>query len=161
MPTAKPAEMVDVIVEVEIKAPPEKVWKELTEGIGAWWPAEFYGGGEAGKRSYHMELNPGGRMYESWDGGGGLLWGHVVLVDPGKKLQVLGSSFPEWGGPSQWFGTWDISANADGSTLRFSESTIGKVGSGYADEKEKGWIYLFGGVLKAHVEGKPIPEWVD
>lgn len=35
------------------------------------WPEEFYAGGEPEKRRYHLETKPGGRMYESWEGGGG------------------------------------------------------------------------------------------
>lgn len=161
MSEATPAQIAEVIVEVEIEASPEKVWHELTEGIGAWWPAEFYAGGEEGKRSYHLEATPGGRMYEAWDGGGGLLWGQVATIDPGKLLQVIGYTFPVWGGPSTWFGSWQLSEGESGCQLRFTESTVGRVSDSNLNEKEKGWSYLFGGVLKAHVEGKPIPAWVD
>lgn len=161
MSKIKSAQIAEVIVEVEIEASPDKVWRELTEGIGAWWPTEFYAGGEAGKRNYHLEARPGGRMYESWNGGGGLMWGQVVTVDPGKKLQIIGSSFPEWGGPGISYGTWVLAESEQGCSLRYSESTVGRIGEGHGAEKEKGWNYLLGGALKAHVEGKPCPEWVD
>ncbi len=35
---------VDVQHELQIKAPPARVWKALTEEIQAWWPAKFYVG---------------------------------------------------------------------------------------------------------------------
>lgn len=149
----------DTRLEIRIEGAPAKVWKSLTAEIGAWWPAEFYVGGEPGKRSYHLDATPGGRMYESWEHGGGLLWGNVVTVDPEKLLQVTGSTFPEWGGPSQWFGSWTLEADGSATILTFSESTIGKLSDAAAAGTTKAWHFLFGEVLKSHVEGRPIPAW--
>ncbi len=159
MSEARAAEFAEVLIEVRIDATPEKVWQELTGGIGAWWPSEFYAGGVEGKRSYHLEVTPGGRMYEAWEGGGGVLWGRVATVDPGKTLQIIGHTFPEWGGPSTWFGSWQLSSDAESCVLRFTESTLGRVSNRNLEEKEKGWQFLFGSALKAHVEGKPCPPW--
>ncbi len=148
-----------VLVETHIEAAPAVVWQALTEGIGAWWPAEFYIGGEEGGRSYHLEAHPGGRMYEEWDDGGGLLWGRVVTVIPESKLQVTSVSFPEWGGPSMSFGTWTLEEADGGCALRFTEHVLGTTPQGYLAEKHKGWSFLFAGVLKAHLEGTPLPKW--
>jgi uncharacterized protein YndB with AHSA1/START domain len=151
----------EVQVETTIAVAPDAVWKALTDDIGLWWPSEFYSGGQEGARSYHLEAKPGGRMYEEWEGGGGLQWGQVWTVDPGKKLQITGLSFPEWGGPAVFFGTWTLTAEGDGCKLHFSESTLGKTSAGYRAEKEKGWSFLFDGVLKAHLEGTEAPKWED
>lgn len=149
----------EIHMEVRIAGSPEAVWKALTEEIGAWWPEAFYAGGEAGRRSCTLDATPGGRMLESWEGGGGLLWGTVCTVDPGRRLQVLGTTFPDWGGPSHWFGTWELEADGAATLLRFSESTLGVGAEKQAAEKDKGWRFLFEGALKAHVEGTPAPEW--
>ena len=85
------AEIAQITMETDISASPEQVWKALTEDIGKWWPADFYAGGEEGKRTYVLEQRPGGRMYEQWDNGGGVLWGTVVGVEPNVSLQVLGT----------------------------------------------------------------------
>ena len=100
-------------------------------------------------------------MYESWDGGGGVLWGTVVTVAPTKQLQVMGTTFPNWGGPSHWFGTWDLESSGAGTLLKFTESTVGRVSDSQAAQKEKGWQFLFGDALKAYTEGKPRPEWKE
>ena len=161
MSTPSSAAIVEMHVEVRITGAIPAVWKALTNDIGAWWPEEFYAGGEPEKRRYYLETKPGGRMYEAWDGGGGVLWGTVVAVEPERRLQVMGTTFPNWGGPSFWFGTWELEADGTVTMLRFSESTVGRVSDSLAEQKEKGWRFLFGEALKAHVEGKPVPTWQD
>jgi len=155
----KTAAVLETHMEIRITGSPEKVWKALTDDIGAWWPEEFYAGGKPDERSFQLEAEPGGRMYESWDGGGGVLWGTVVALDPGRQLQVLGTTFPNWGGPSIWFGTWTLKADKAETVLTFAESTIGLVSESAAAEKTQGWSFLFGGALKSFVEGRPAPAW--
>ena len=153
------ASIVETHMEVRIAASTLQVWSALTEDIGAWWPDSFYAGGESGKRQYHLEAEPGGRMYEGWDGGGGVLWGTVVTVEPGRQLQITGTTFPNWGGPAVWFGTWTLEADGDGTVLTFSESTIGRITAHSTEQKEKGWRFLLGAALKSCAEGQPAPEW--
>jgi uncharacterized protein YndB with AHSA1/START domain len=103
---------------------------------------------------------PGGRMMETWDTGGGVLWGTVVAVKPNEQLQVVGSILPNWGGPSQWFGTWELTAIGDQTLLRYSEHTIGRASEASNLEKEKGWQFVWA-ALKAYIEGAPAPTWLD
>lgn len=159
--TTEAASVFESHLEIRIEGTPTAVWKALTDDIGAWWPDAFFAGGHGSERTYHLEAEVGGRMYESWADGGGLLWGTIVTVEPEKKLQGVGHTFPEWGGPSTMLVTWILEADGDGTLLRFSESTIGRIPEGYGADKEKGWGFLFEGALKAHVEGKPAPTWED
>lgn len=158
--TVQESSIADLKMEVEIDAPRNAVWVLLTEKIGDWWPAEFYAGGEPGSRSFSLEPTPGGRMMETWEGGGGVLWGNVVGIEPNALLQVLGSTFPAWGGPNQWYGTWELSSLGDKTVLRFSEFVVGRVSDAGVEEKDKGWRFLWA-VLKAEAEGSPMPEWSD
>ena len=159
MSETSPAQIAELHLEIRIDASPEKAWRALTEEIHAWWPQDFYGGGEPGNRSFHLEAWPGGRMYESWKGQDGLLWGTIASIEEGKKLQITGTTFPEWGGPTLWFGTWKLEEDGDGCLLHFSESTLGKLEASNLQEKESGWKFLFAGALKAFVEGRPAPAW--
>ncbi len=149
----------EVSMETHIKASPATVWQALTDDAGKWWPAEFFIGGEEGKRSYHIEAVPGGRVYEEWEGGGGLLWGQVCHSVPEQLLQTVGYMFPEWGGPSISFMTWRLTASDNGCTLHFSEGAIGKMPDQWTAEKEKGWKFLLDGVMKAYIEGTEPPKW--
>ena len=148
-------------METHIAASPATVWRALTDNIGDWWPAEFFIGGEAGKRRYVLEATPGGRVYEEWDDGGGMLWGQVWTVMPEKLLQVSGHTFPDWGGPLVSFLSYRLEATDGGCTLRFSERILGHSTDANNADRKKGWTYLYAEVLKAHVEGRPIPQWQD
>ncbi len=146
-----PAQIATMTMEIDIDAPPRRVWQSLTDNIGEWWPADFYTGGEAGSRGFSLEAKPGGRMYEEWSSGGGVLWGTVVAADPEKSLQVIGHVFPDWGGPSEWYGSWTLTQSGSGTALRFSESAVGKVTADGAAKKDEGWRLLWS-ALKAHAE---------
>ena len=76
-------------------------------------------------------------MYEAWDGGGGILWATVVAVDPGKLLQVTGTTFPNWGGPSIWLGSWELAADETETILKFSESSVGRTSDARAAGSER------------------------
>lgn len=154
----KTAQMAEILMEIAIEAPPERVWQTLTEDIGSWWPAEFFSGGEAGRRDFRLDAKPGGHMGETWHSGGGVLWATVIGVDPGRRLQVTGTAFPAWGGPSQWLGTWELEAQGGGTRLRFIENSIGRVGDHYVADKHKGWAFLWE-TLKAEIEGGKKPAW--
>lgn len=152
------AQMASLTVSVDIQASADDVWTALTSDIGKWWPADFYAGGEDGHRTFILEQQPGGRMYEQWPDGG-VLWGHVVTLNPGRQLQVLGCVFPSFGGPNEWYGTWDLEETSPGTTrLTFSEDSIGKVSQSSVGEKETGWRFL-SDCLKAFIEGQPQPVW--
>ena len=145
-------------VETQIEASPAAVWRALTDRIGDWWPdASFAAGGE-GERTFRLEAHPGGRMYEDWSDGSGLLWGTVVTLVPERMLQVAGYTFPEWGGPSTWFGTWKLEGDAETCTLRFTHDQVGATAEGWQEKYEGGWVFLWT-ALKAHLEGKPPPKW--
>ncbi|MEM8995522.1 MAG: SRPBCC domain-containing protein [Acidobacteriota bacterium] len=158
---AAPALIAGVTVETVINGPREAVWRSLTEHIQAWWPENFYVGGESGKRRFVLEDQIGGRMYEEWGDGGGLLWGTVCTLRPGELLQIVGHTFPDWGGPSQWYGTLTLEPADGGVRVRFSESAVGQVDPKRLRGNQKGWDFLFCRALKAHVEGAPAPAWVD
>ena len=151
-------------MEIEIDAGPSEVWAALTDYIGQWWPAEFYAGGESGSRTFSLETMPGGRMMESWGDGGGVLWGTVIAIEPNVQLQVLGATFPGWGGPVQWFGTWELvpsgEKTGEKTILKFSEQAIGRVSETGTREKDRGWQFLWA-TLKSHVEGSAPPVWAD
>jgi uncharacterized protein YndB with AHSA1/START domain len=154
------AEIAEIVMQVDIESEPAQVWQALTTDIEKWWPEEFFSGGETGKRSFYLDAQPGGRMGETWDRGGGAIWANVVCVEPNKRLQVTGTSFPNWGGPSQWLGTWELTAEGKKTRLKFTENSIGRVSDAYVADKNKGWQFLWQ-ALAAHLEGKEMPRWQD
>ena len=143
----------EITLQIDIDAGAADVWDALVSRIDAWWPQDFYTGGDAGKRGFTLEAEPGGRMFEHWGDGGGVLWGTVVTVDPQKSLQVAGHLFPNFGGPSLWYGTWSLEANGPKTRLTFSESSVGRVSDEGLKQKDEGWKFLCD-ALRQHVESR-------
>ncbi len=149
------------VLEVKIKDSVAAVWKAITTDLGAWWPDGAYAGGVEGERSFSLDARPGGQMIESWGDGGGILWGQVASVSPLKQLQVCGHTFPNWGGPIVWYGTWNLEADQSGTVLRFTESVIGPLPDASKEDREKGWHFIYDLALRAHLEGGPAPTWSE
>ena len=156
--TTTPSSILTLCMEISIAASPEQVWKALTDDIGAWWPDASFTGGESGKRTFILEAKPGGRMFESWEDGG-LLWGNVVTIQPVGLLQVAGHTFSQWGGPSASYWTWTLEGDEAGTVLTFEDQVVGMITETTAKERTSGWTFLFDGVLRAHLEGRPAPVW--
>jgi uncharacterized protein YndB with AHSA1/START domain len=151
---AQEAAVVDqILLEVEIAAPPEKVWKALVEETGRWWPEDYFAGSQPAE--FRLQPRLGGWMYEDQGGGDGTIWGVVIGLRTGERIEVAGDCAPEWGGPNRGLMRWDL-AGADGNAgvtvLRFRHALHGHVPAGVRDSLDQGWRQLFGECLKKHAE---------
>jgi uncharacterized protein YndB with AHSA1/START domain len=146
----QPLGLAEVVAELEIAAPPQKVWSALVGDVSSWWHSAYFTG--AGARGFHIEPKLGGRMHEDWGGGQGLVWGTVIGLRTNEMLQVVGDSSPEWGGPSRSFFTWKLSPTQQGTNVRFSQSIFGRVDDAVVGSLDAGWRFLFGECLKRYVE---------
>jgi uncharacterized protein YndB with AHSA1/START domain len=54
--------------------------------IGAWWPVQPFSAGKDRVRDVTIEPLPGGRVYETWDDGTTVTWGHVLAWSPPARL---------------------------------------------------------------------------
>lgn len=157
--TLEQAHIADLHLEIRIAAEPQSVWQALTSDIGKWWPSEFFcGGGGETERRFLLEAHPGGRMWEDWGSGDGLLWATVVNVVAGKSLDLAGIQGPAWGGPSTWFSSYALEADGDGTKLRFTQSGFGRISETAMASMETGWQFLLSS-MGAYLEGKAAPEW--
>ena len=151
-----------VDVQVRISAPVDAAWAALTTGIDAWWPTEFYCGGRGDDRKVdpvmHLEAHPGGRMWEDWGDGNGLVWGTVVQCRQGRQLDFAGDLGPAFGGPSRMFGTFQVSDDGDATTVQFTSGGFGRISDNYSAELTKGWQFLLD-CMKASIEGTDAPQW--
>jgi hypothetical protein len=141
--------LVEVELRVEIAAARARVWAGLTAEAGRWRPKEFFVG-EA--RDFVCEARVGGRVYEDWGGGQGLLWETVVTCQQEALLQTAGDLFPEFGGPGRVFNTFRLEAKGPGTVLTFSSTVLGRVTPKLRGELEAGWKRLYAEGLKAYAE---------
>jgi len=141
--------VLDVTVEVEIEASPEVVWRALTEEIGEWWPRDFCVGD---LERFVLEPKLGGRMYEDWGGGAGLIWAVVTGLRQGELLQLSGELSKDFGGPARNITTIKLRAEGDGTHVTLGDSVYGSVSAKTGTDLDAGWRHLFAGCLKPFVE---------
>lgn len=145
-----------VELEIPIDAPRAEVWRALIEDIELWWRKDFFVGEP---RAFVLEARPGGRLFEDWGDGRGMLWYSVVVADAPGRLQMVGHLLPGHCGDS--FGTTMLRLSLDEvrgrdgaarTVLRLSDSVFGALAPDIAQSLGSGWQALFGDGLKAHVE---------
>jgi uncharacterized protein YndB with AHSA1/START domain len=138
------------VLEVRIAARPERVWRALVEEASSWWHRDFYTG--ANPRGFHFEPVLGGRMWEDWGDGQGLVWGTVIGVRHNEFLQVSGLIDASFGGPAGSISTWRLAADAAGTTLRFEGTTWGAAGDATQRSLDVGWKFLIERCFKGWIE---------
>ena len=139
-----------VLHEVRIDASTEKVWEALTTNIDVWWHRDFLTRKENCK--FVLDARPGGRLYEDWGNGEGLLWYHVVGVKKNEELRISGELFPDFGGPARMQGTWTLRADGKSTLLRLDERVFGQISDTAAASLTSGWKFLCDECLKPYVE---------
>lgn len=146
--------MKQIVVEVPIEAPKEKLWKIMIDEISQWWPKDFLGVPDSG--GIRLEAWPGGRLYELAENGAGLLWATVVMVMPGEAIEFSGTITPTFGGISQNSHRLEVRADGEGKSIfRLQHAVLGNFEEEGQANVEAGWQYLFGEGLKKYVEAAP------
>ena len=139
-------------LSIEIEASSQSVWHAIASNTNAWWLPDFHMVGADSVVEFRAEA--GGQLIEKIEGGGSLLWYTVHMVDPGRTVQMVGQSFPGWGGPGTSMLKLSLEANDDDSvtTLQVSDSVFGKCSDEHIDSLIEGWTVLFRDGLKKYVE---------
>ena len=150
-----PFGVIELTLEIEINADPERVWQAMTADIAKWWPRAF----NAGQTPVDFVLEPvlGGHMLERWENGGAI-WATVTGVEENAMLQLSGELSPEFCGPARTLTRITLEADANGTRLRLNDTVYGRTSDDGAGSLEGGWQELFGGCLKPWVEEGRQPD---
>ena len=139
-----------VEVEIEIAATPERVWKALVEDTTFWWPKEFYTSPRV--KAFHIEPRLGGRVYEDWGDGAGVVWFQVFALNPLHSLDLQGCMAVPYG-PAHTLLHLELETRGATTVLKVSDATIGlQHDCGAGGSKADGWRQVFEGGLKKYVE---------
>jgi uncharacterized protein YndB with AHSA1/START domain len=138
-----------VELDVSIAAPKAKVWKALVEETGKWWLRDFYTSSSA--KTFVIEPELLGRVYEDWGEGKGQIWYRVMGIDPPNMLQATGHLSAAFGGPGTTILTLTLDESGGVTTLHVSDAVFGRMSKDKPEQTRQGWEALFG-ALKAHVE---------
>ena len=147
-PTNQLAGSMEVRIELMINAPQQRVWDALVNDAGKWWPASFH----TSERTKRFVLEPrlGGRMFEDFGNGEGLIWFNVNGIESPNYLSLVGYMGPPFGGPAASILRLGLSAaGANETKLEIIDSLFGQV---EGCETESGWRAIFDEHFRAHVE---------
>lgn len=151
-PAIGTASMIQVEIEVTIKAPRQRVWLALLHESPAWWRKDFFTSPKT--TAFIIEPKVGGRAYEDYGDGNGAIWFTVNLLDAPNRLQwtgQMGGSFP---GPAISIVEINLIPSADGTAtiLKLRDQLIGKVNEKSVEDMTMGWKMLMDEGLRGYVE---------
>jgi uncharacterized protein YndB with AHSA1/START domain len=134
-------------LELTIAAPVARVWQALISEASEWWPKEFH----TSERAQRFVIEPvlGGRVYEDFGGGDGLLWYSVIGVEAERELILAGHLLPPFGGPAVTALRLGLSTKGTGTLLRVQDHRFGVLGG---QSPVDGWRLVFDAGLRRHVE---------
>lgn len=140
---------VQIQQEIELSAPPERVFDALVGDITPWWGRPHVRDPER-VVSIEIEPFPGGRFLESWGENEGAVWAHVTQLDRNRRLTLRGPM--AMGGAVTAVMEFRLEPHDHGTRLRFTHFVVGQIDEETAQGYEAGWQRLLGRQLKAWVE---------
>jgi uncharacterized protein YndB with AHSA1/START domain len=83
---------------VRVERPVAEAFQVFTSGFGRWWPLAKYSISQEKAVACWIEPAVGGAVYEVNDRGERILWGHVLVWEPPKRLVLF---WHPYGGPER------------------------------------------------------------
>lgn len=136
-------------LSITIEAARARVWRGLTDQLGAWWLPDFHMLGTDSLVT--LEPRAGGRLYEQ-NGANELLWYTVLSIAQGESMDLVGYCSADYGGPATTMLSMRLVEEAGGTRLTIRDSLFGHVTERTAESLRSGWNQLFTDGLKAFVE---------
>lgn len=146
----KPAQSYTVGFEVPVRAHRDRVWQGLTVEIGAWWPKHFFT--HPNPAGFVLEPFLGGRVFEDWGDGAGVLWGTVVVWVPGQRMTWACEMYPDWSGPGRSFVTFNLEDRGQETLVKVEDAGICINAVQAGTSLNSGWHELIGVHLKNYLE---------
>jgi hypothetical protein len=134
-------------LDVLISATPHRVWQALIEETQCWWPSDF----ATSERTKRFVIEPtlGGRVYEDYGSGEGLLWYTVIGLEVGTELILAGHLLPPFGGPATTALRLSLFARGSSTLLKIRDDRFGVLG---CDSPIEGWRFVFESGLRHFLE---------
>lgn len=139
-----------VRVETTIQAECHRVWHCLVNETTEWWKADFYTNPKT--RDFRIEARIGGRAYEDFGNGEGLVWSEVIGVDSPKALHMKGLLSPDFGGPAISYTAIELKSDGKGTLFSLTDTYFGVITEDTLAQIESGWRMIYTEAFKHYVE---------
>ena len=88
---------------------------------------------------FKLEPWPGGRWFRDLGNDAGHLWGHVQVIKPPMLLELAGPMMISY--PALNHIQYRLTAEGDGTRLKFTHRAFGWMPRGFIDGVDQGWAY--------------------
>ena len=137
-------------ISVSINSDIFHAWEYYFNQINGWWPEEFHTSPKT--KRFRIDTFIGGKVYEDFGEGCGLVWGEVIGVDYPHSLQVKGYLTRDFGGPGMTFEKFSFQPENSGSIVTYNLDCIGDLPEKIVTSLKKGWQEILGKHFKAYCE---------
>lgn len=143
----QPLRVVRIEAELPLKTTQDKAFRALTTHLNDWWPLR-----SRQNATVITEPGVGGRMYEDWGDGAGVLYGRWLLYDPPHQSVLVGTTWM-YENVFNTRNTDTIELSENGVIYKKSYVLWGMISEEVEARIRKGTGYLLD-VLKDHLEGE-------
>ncbi|MFO0922835.1 MAG: SRPBCC domain-containing protein [Pirellulales bacterium] len=134
-------------LELFIATNRERVWEAIARESHLWWPRDFVTSNRT--QRFVIEAKLGGRVFEDFGDGDGLVWYTVIGIDSGRELTLAGHLLPPFGGPATTSLILTLEDHPKATLLRIRDHRFGAIGGSPIE----GWRQVFEDGLRSYLEG--------
>jgi len=131
--------MKHIEVSTEIHLDQAHTWEYYFNQINGWWPKEFYTSPRT--RRFMIQTKIGGKAFEDFGEGQGLVWGDVIGVDYPNTLLLRGNLTKDFGGPVVTYEKFELETiHSDLTRFTYTCDFVGEIQESSVKSLKDGWI---------------------
>lgn len=140
--------------EIELLVPQDlsHTWEYFFNQINGWWPSSYHSSERT--KQFLIQTFIGGKVYEDFGEGDGLIWGDVIGVDYLSSLEIKGNLTKSFGGPAITYDKFSFIETTGGTNLRLSVYFIGDVDDKTVKSLKTGWEELIGSHFRQYCQDR-------
>jgi hypothetical protein len=124
---------IEVVVPINIA----HAWEYYFNQVNSWWSKEHYSSPKT--KRFIIETFIGGRVYEDFGEGDGLVWGTVIGANYLHSIDILGYLTRSFGGPAISYEKYSFDADGQNTKLTYTMDIVGAVPESTVKSLKEGW----------------------
>lgn len=124
---------IEVIVPVNVA----HAWEYYFNQVNSWWSKDYFSSPKT--KRFHIETFIGGRIYEDFGEGDGVIWGDVIGADYLHSIDIRGNLTKTFGGPALTYERLEFEKVSGGTKLTYKMDVIGHYTESSIASLKQGW----------------------